>query len=439
MGTHNGTGDGGTRREITHSGRRGLAVDFAPEAAPELTPAEPAAAPSELWGTGRPAFHFRGPLPNPALSPLPALRPARPAAHLPLIPETPRWSPVTVAAPLFAAVWICFAVLAAKVTSPADADIAALGDLLSIGVGIVALVLVTLSVAHTQISGLRPQPAVVAVVALGAGQGGLAWFIGSGPTDLWSVGGWLLALIGVAVPLAWVGGQFQRGVRRQRVEQHASLLASWIEEARHRAHQTVQSVHRHDVRSMLFVIEGAARTLADDRLAADQRAGFAEMLAESVQQLGALMDVRAEEIQPIAVDGIARAVVHAERKAGRTVTSALPPSLTAMGRAADVTAVLRTLVAVTGRAGGAGVHLRSEVIDGAVVLAVEPVGAEPLPLLIGNWEEIWADSFKAIRNDDEDLIDLYVAARLLAEQGADLWSTPARARFVVRLPAVSSP
>jgi hypothetical protein len=159
------------------------------------------------------------------------------------------------------------------------------------------------------------------------------------------------------------------------------------------------------------------------------------MLAEGVERLSALMDVRAEEIQPFSVEGAARAVIHAERKAGRTVRADLPESLTAAGRVADVTAVLRTLVGVAGRNGDGDLQLRGRVDADAVVVLVEPAGAESLPLLMGNWEAVWADSFKTGRNDDEDFIDLYVAARLLAEQGADLWSAAGRGRFAVRLPA----
>jgi len=385
---------------------------------------------------------FRGTLPFTGPSPLPPLRATRrsdAAAAAPPVPKAPTWSPVSVALPLFAVVWACFGALAAAVTAPPEADVAGLGYVLAMGSGIVALVLVTLSVAHTQVSGLRPHPAAVAVVALGLGQGLLAQAIGSGLDDLWGVGAWVFVLIGVAVPLAWVGGQFQSGVRRQRVERHASLTASWIERARHQAHQTVQSVHRHDARSMLFVIDGAARTLADDTLSSEQRASFVEMLAEGVQRLGALIDVRSEEIEPFAVDGVARAVVQAERKAGRPVKTDVPAPLTAVGRAADVAAVLRTLISVAARKNTADVQLRAAVEDGVVVLWVEPAGADVLPLLAGNWEEIWAETFKPTRNDDEESVDLYVAARLLAEQGADVWSTVGRARFAVRLPVVAVP
>ncbi|MDQ1501927.1 MAG: hypothetical protein QOI86_5267 [Actinomycetota bacterium] len=381
-----------------------------------------------------------GPQPLP---PLPPLRPSGPAAEAHALPKAPAWSPGWVSLALFAAVWACFAALAVTGTdSPAGGDVARLGHILATGAAVVALVFVTLSVAHTQVSGLRPQKAVVGLVVLGLIQGRVAAVLASGPSDLWGPAAHVFELIGFAVPLAWVGGQFQRGVRRQRVEQHASLAAGWIERARLQAHQTVQDAHRHDVRSMLFVIDGAGRALTDPghSLIEDDRLAFRSMLTESVARLGALMDVRSEEIQPFAVDGVARAVVHAERKAGRSVTADLPAGLTAVGRAADVAGVLRTLIEVTARRAATGVRLRGGVRDGAVVIVVEPSGAEPHPLLTGSWEEIWAETFKASLAGDEEAIDLYVAARLLADQGADLWSSTAgRARFAVRLPAPAEP
>ncbi|MEW6476242.1 MAG: hypothetical protein AB1679_28620 [Actinomycetota bacterium] len=391
-------------------------------------------------------LRFRGPTEPPGEpTPLPPLRPLpasgsspEPATALAAAPSPPNWSPLAVALPLFAAVWVVFTVLAARVTAPAAADVTALGEVLAVGAAVVALVLVTLAVAHLQVSGRWPRPAAGAVIVLGLGQGALATTIGSGSDDFWGVAAWVFVLVGVAVPLAWVGGQFQSGVRRQRVERHASLAASWIERARRQAHQTVQSVHRHDVRSMLFVVDGAARTLSDPNLSAEQRRGFAEMLAESVQRLGELIDVRAEEIQPFAFDGVARAVAQAERRAGRTVRVDVASPLTAVGRAADVAAVLRTLLSVTGRKTGDDLLLRSDVVDSTVLVWVEPVGSEDLALLAESWEEIRVESFKPTDDNDDESIDLYVATRLLAEQGCDLWSAAGRSRFAVRLPAADT-
>jgi hypothetical protein len=394
------------------------------------------------WATtphGKPRLKYRGTFPLETAASLPPL-PAAQGADLnksgPSLPKAPSWSPVRVALPLFAAVWVCFAALAAAVTVPLEADVAGLGYVLSMGSGVVALVLITLSVAHTQVSGIRPRLATIGIVALGLGQGLAAQFLASGPGDLWSVGAWVFVVIGLVVPLAWVGGQFQSGIRQHRVEREESLTSSWIARARHQATETVQSAHRHDARSMLFVIDGAARTLADPTLSAEQRESFAEMLAEGVQRLGALLDVRSGEIEPFAVDGVARAVVHAERKAGRPVKAEVP-ALTALGRAADVTAVLRTLVSAAAGEASGEIRLRGEVLDGAVVVRVEPADAGELPLFIGNWEEIRPETFKPMQKEDDVTIDLYVAARLLADQGADVWSVTGRARFAVRLPLVS--
>jgi hypothetical protein len=372
-----------------------------------------------------------------ALPPLPSVRPADSVMPATPLPEAPGWSPVSVAFPLFAFVWVCFAVLASTVTAPPAPDIAAFARVLAIGAGVVGLVLITLSVAHTQVSGRRPGKAVVGIVALGLAQGILAQAIGTALGELWGAGAWLFVLIGVAVPLARVGRQFQNGVRRQRVERHASVTASWIARARQQARQTVQSVERHDVRSTLFVIDGAARTLAHGSLSSEQRDSFGEMLTDGLQRLRAQIDVRSEEIEPFAVDRVARAVVHAERKAGRVVTSDLPAALTAVGRAADVAAALRTLIAVTGQKTTAGVEVRGGMIDGAVIVRVEPTGADDLPLLAANWEEIWAETFKPDRIDDDESLDVYVAARLLIEQGGDVWSAAGRTRFAVRLPVLS--
>jgi hypothetical protein len=60
-------------------------------------------------------------------------------------------------------------------------------------------------------------------------------------------------------------------------------------------------------------------------------------------------------------------------------------------------------------------------------------------LLSRSWEEIRVESFKLSSRPDEEGVDLFVAARLLAEQGADLWSTAGRTRFAVRLPALPDP
>jgi hypothetical protein len=391
---------------------------------------------SESVGTGR----------RPGLvaleSPLPPL-PAAPRAGtgwpgIGPVAEAPRWSPLATALALFGALWACFIPVAPRLTLLPSDDLAGLAHVLATASGIVALVLVTLSVAHTQVSGLRPRPAIVGVAGLGAAQGLAAAAISSGDGNLWSVAAWLFVLIGVAVPLIWVGGQFQNGVRRQRVERSDSLTLSWIARARHQAYQTVESVHRHDIRSMLFVIDGAARALADASLSAEQRAAFGEMLCEAVKRMGQLVDIRREEIRPFTVEGITTAILQAERRAGRQVAADVPDSLLAVGREADVAAVLRILVETVDRKSSAGVQLRGARDDGAVVLWIEPAGAPELPLFRGKWNALGAGAFTPGAGGDDETVDLYGAARLLAEQGGDLWSTAGQTRFAVRLPTAAA-
>jgi hypothetical protein len=348
---------------------------------------------------------------------------------------------LAVAASLFAAVWICFAALAANVTT-APIDAAAFGHLLATGAGIVALVLVTLSVAQVEMSGRWPRPRVAVVAGLGAVQAIVAARTGSGAAgDVWLLGADVFVLIGFAIPLVWVGGDFHRGVRRQRVERRDSLVASWIDRARRQANQTFESVHRHDVRSMLFVIDGAARAMTDPTrpLADEQRDAFGGMLREGVSRLRSLVDVRSEETSVFPVGVTVEAVRHAERKAGLAVTSELPADLSAVGRATDVAAVLRTLIGFVAGRSPAGVQVRGALDGTAVVVRLEPAGAEPLALQTESWDEVWAEAFSASANTDDSSLELYVAVRLLAEQGADLWSTVGGDRFAVRLPAAMGP
>src|SRR5437764_9068694 len=269
--------------------------------------------------------------------PLPPLRPTRRSGiELPAPPDGPSWSPLLISLPLFAAVWVCFVLLARSVAAPPAGDVARLGDMLAVGAAVVGLVLVTLSVAHAQVSGLAPRPAVVGTLALGGVQVVAVAVLGSG---LWGLAARVFALVAVTVPLASVGGQFQSGVRRHRFERDNSLVTTFTDRVRRQARATVESVHRHDVRSMLFVIEGATRVLADTALPEDQRASFTEMLDEGLGRLAKLTDVSTEEIGAFAVDDVVRAVAHAERKAGRSVMVDVPARLSAVGRAADVAAV----------------------------------------------------------------------------------------------------
>ncbi|HEY0400131.1 MAG TPA: hypothetical protein VGF00_17160 [Acidimicrobiia bacterium] len=377
-------------------------------------------------------------------APLPPLA-GRDAGAGQAAPPTLRRSALLVAGPLFALTWACFAALVTWRSSvSAPGDLTGLGHLLAGSAAVLALVLVTLAVARRQVSGVWPAPILLFLVAAGVGQARVAFVLaGAGSARLWAPAAHVFELIGFAVPLIWVAADFQDGVRRQRNERADSLVAARGDHLRHQARQTVQAVQRHEVRSMLFAVDGAARALADESLSMSEadRVAFGRMVVEGAERLAGLMEVAPEEVQPFAVDGVGRAVVHAERKAGRTATSQVPAGLRAVGRAADVAGVLRALVGAVAaempaggtRSSGAGpaVALRAEAVGSVVVLRVEPAGGTDLPLDTATWRPVQLEA-----TDPEAGVDLYVAARLLADQGGDLWSA-AGPRFVVRLPAAN--
>ncbi|HEV7536680.1 MAG TPA: hypothetical protein VGP90_13660, partial [Acidimicrobiia bacterium] len=321
-----------------------------------------------------------------------------------------------VAGALFAAAWACFAALTLILAHPpAAADLARLDQLLSQSAAVLALLLVTLSVTDLQVSGARPRPSVVAVVALGLGQGGLALTLGSAGAGLWPAAAHVLSLIGLAVALLWVASAFQCGVRGQRAERRASVIAAWTDRARHQARQTVQTTYRHDVRSMLFALDGATRVLGDPAatLSPAERAGFAKMSAEAVARLSALIEVHPEEIAAFDLEAAVRAVAHAERKAGRRITPSVPAGLRTVGRVADVVAVLRTLVDVVAATHG-DVRIRAEADGPAVSILVEPAATGAVVFSPANWGSVELQSPNwAVRDDDGDAMDLYVAVRLL--------------------------
>jgi hypothetical protein len=344
-----------------------------------------------------------------------------------------------VAGGLFGATWACFVALTTLSGRP-SADLSHLGPVLSVSTLVLALVLVTLSVAHAQLTGVRPRAVVWVVAALGVAQTGGVLTLGPAG-GLWPVGGRLFSLIGFAVPLAWVASAFQNGARGQQADLRSFLMEASAQEARDDARQTMRATHRHDVRSMLFVVDGATRALGDPTLSADERADFAAMAIEAVERLGGLFDVHPEAVAPFDLAAAVRAVTHAERKAGRTVLSAVPVGLRTVGRMEDIVAVLRSLVASVADAESGAVQIRAETDGPGVVVTVEPVTAGPPGGAPANCSEVGLWSIKVGHvSDVREMTDLCIAVRLLADHGVDLWTSgTGGSDFALRLPYANSP
>jgi len=214
----------------------------------------------------------------------------------------PRRSPLVLAGALFPLTWACFAALVVWRSSvPSAGDLTRLGHLLAGSAAVLALVLVTLVVAQRQVSGLWPDRVQFAVAGAGVVQARLAFVLAdAGSARLWAPAAHVFELVGFAVPLIWVAAEFHHGVRRQRDELADSLIAARVHHLRHQARQTVQAVQRHEVRSMLFAVDGAARALADESLTMSDadRVAFGRLVVEGAERLGGLMDVAPKRSSP---------------------------------------------------------------------------------------------------------------------------------------------
>jgi hypothetical protein len=113
--------------------------------------------------------------------------------------------------------------------------------------------------------------------------------------------------------------------------------------------------------------------------------------------------------------------------------------LRGVGRAEDLAVVLRTLLRSI-QAGPGGVILRGELWGPAVVLLLEPAETAHNLHPAADWTIVPADRPGPELGVDrgEEALDRYVAARLMGEQGGDIWTTAhtgGQVSFAIRLPA----
>lgn len=279
--------------------------------------------------------------------------------------------------------------------------------------------------------------AVVGVVALGLAQARLALGLAPGAASSWVTASHLFQLAALAVGLGLVSAEFSRRASRQRNQLFDSFVAARADGARRQARQTIESGRRHDLRSALFVLDGAARTLAEKsaQLSDADRRALGRMLTTGVEQLGELVDLRIEGTADLALDTLCRSLVHAEQRAGAQVTTAVPDGLRAVGRPDDLGVVLRTLLRTMRPQ--QPLVVRGEHHGATVALIVQPASVAAGPATTD-----WAPVVPTALAVGDDALDLYIATRLLAEQGADLLIASHRGglvSFAVRLPAAGTP
>jgi signal transduction histidine kinase len=261
---------------------------------------------------------------------------------------------------------------------------------------------------------------------------------GAGPTNSWAVGAVLIECIGVL--LAMVGSHFEltRAYENQALELIDSALEAETAEVRARVRAGAVRAQRHDLVNAIMAIDGAAVILERefDRLSPDDREMLAGVVGSGTARLRRLLAQDTPGAAPVSMADTAATI--AEDPAWSTQLKVdVMPDLLATGSAAETAEAVRQLVDYASRRSRSGpVALRGDRDGRWVVLRVEDDG----PTMPRELRRTLTDPDARREPGREDAMSVQVAARLMREQGGDLWIEPrpgGGTSFGICLPAIA--
>lgn len=259
----------------------------------------------------------------------------------------------------------------------------------------------------------------------------------SSASDLWYTGGSLALLGALLGGLYGVGKQLERAYLSQRSRLLGSRLYAATSEARRRAELAAQEERAHQARSAVLALQAATRALqagvAMDPDTADTVRDAIEAEIELLRKLVA--DREPGVCEEFDVTRVVRAVVFTYRARGLDVTSVISHDTHVVGRPNDTMEVLQTLLDnAMEHAPGAAVKITSRSDTRRVEIRVDDAGAGLEP---DRRAKVFERSSGSKRLTGHGL-GLYVARRLMRDQGGDLWiegGALGGACFVCALPA----
>jgi two-component system OmpR family sensor kinase len=280
-----------------------------------------------------------------------------------------------------------------------------------------------------------------ALTALGLGLAALVPFLARGVSGdparaslLVEAGAMLCALLGIQSALVRTVG-----------DQQAVLFDTQVEfataTARQRAELEAREERDHDLRSALFAIEGAARTLERHQAALDDdaRHQLAQAVASEVGRLQALVrQVDDGSATTFAVADVLAPLLALEITAGVDLRVDVPEGMTAVGSPSATTEIIQNLLDNARiHAPGTAVRVTAERSNGGVVVHVVDEGPG---VPEGERSAIFERGRRGSHSSAPGSgLGLFVSARLAASQGGRLELTtdggPGGARFSLRLPA----
>lgn len=259
------------------------------------------------------------------------------------------------------------------------------------------------------------------------------------PTNAWAVSAVLLESIGVL--LAMVGSQLEltRAYEHQAVELIDSTLEAETAEVRARARAGAVKAQRHDLVNAIMAIDGAAVILERefDRLSPDDREMLAGVVGSGTARLRRLLVQDAGGAALVSMADTAARIAEDPAWSAQLKLD-VTPDLLALGSAAETAEAVRQLVDYASRRSRTGpVTLRGDRDGRWVVLRVEDDG----PTMPRELRRTLTDPEARREPGREDAMSVRVAARLMREQGGDLWIEPrpgGGTSFGICLPAITT-
>jgi signal transduction histidine kinase len=233
--------------------------------------------------------------------------------------------------------------------------------------------------------------------------------------------------------------ELQHGFVEQRAQLIKSLLDLETAETRLRAEQAAGEERAHDLRSALLAVGGAAHTFECyyESLDGPTRESLARALSTEISRIQKLITpVHLEEVT-FDVAEMLEPLVTCRAAAGDDITLSVPRGLLAVGRPAHTAEVVMNLLDNARRyAAGSPIRVRAERERRSVVIRVEDRGSGvPVSEQRLVFERGWRGA--ASSGVEGSGLGLYVAARLMEDQGGSLWVENRRgggASFALRLP-----
>ena len=252
----------------------------------------------------------------------------------------------------------------------------------------------------------------------------------------------LLRLLGLVLALNGALREILYTYRDSSTRLAKSEYTAMTAEERIREGQAAAEERAHEARSALAAIEGATRTLEHyrDRLPEETQSALSTAISGEIRRLQRLVSVDegSSDVTEFSLAESLGPIVASERARGVLVDLRVSGDLNVLGRPGATEQVIQTLFDNARRyAPGSRMTVRAEREDSWVVVRVEDRG----PGVPGDQRE--AIFRRGVRGDNAlevpgSGLGLYVAAKLMREQGAELWVDQrpgGGASFAIALPA----